>query len=189
MPAITIFSKETIIDTAFNIACEEGLDHLTIRHIAKKMRSSIAPIYVNFEHIEDLKKAVLDKAQGIFYEMIHASDHEDLFLRYAIASISFSKAYPKLYDAFLLSEDHPLETKKNVLGMIETAKKDPKCKDLDTPSLMTYIISMQALQIGLSIMARKSYYHSFLSDQEMIKLLDETGLTLINNLLKEKGIN
>lgn len=185
MPAKTIFSKESIIDTAFEIACVEGFEHMTIRSIAKKMGSSIAPIYVNFENTEDLKKAVLLKAQKIYQDMISACEYDDLFLRYGVASISFSKQYPKLYDAFLLNEDHPSETKKNIEGMIKTLRENPSYNKLDSETLMTFIMTMQAFQVGLSIMARKSYYRPFLDVQDIIKLLDKTGSTLIENLLKE----
>lgn len=186
MPAKTLFTKEAVIETAFSIACEEGLEHMTIRSIAKKMGSSIAPIYVNFDNTEDLKKAVLHKAYDIFHEMIESSEHDDLFLRYGIASISFSKKYPRLYDAFLLGEDHPSETQKNVEGMLYTLRKNPTYEKLDTPSLIFFIMSMQALQVGLSIMARKSYYQPYLHVEDMISLLDKTGSTLIENLIKEK---
>ena len=42
------YSKEKIIDSAFEVARIEGIDSITIRKVAEKMGSSIAPIYVNF---------------------------------------------------------------------------------------------------------------------------------------------
>ncbi|MBS3990667.1 MAG: TetR/AcrR family transcriptional regulator [Erysipelothrix sp.] len=189
MPATTKFSKETIIEAAFNVACQEGLDHMTIRLIAKRMGSSIAPLYVNFESVEDLKKAVMDKAQTIFHSMIKALNHDDLFLRYAIASISFSKKYPKIYNYFLLNEDNPLDSEKNVNMMLTTLRENPTYDKFDKDSLMKFIISMQALQVGLSIIARKSFYQPYLKEKDLVELLDKTGLALINNLLKNMETN
>lgn len=186
MPAKTKFTKEVIIDTAFKIACNEGLDNMTIRLIAKRMGSSIAPIYVNFESIEDLKEAVLDKARIIFQKMINTSNQDDQLLSYAIASIKFSKKYPKLYNAFLLNEDHPLDSHRHVNEMINILHEDPTYRKLDDQSLMQFIISMQAFQVGLSIMARKSYYQNQLKDENLIKIIDDTGKTLLLNLLKTK---
>jgi AcrR family transcriptional regulator len=183
MSAKTVFSKETIIETAFHIAHEDGLEHMTIRQIAKKMGSSIAPIYVNFETIEDLKKAVLEKARNRFSEMLNQFTHEDPFLAYATASIQFSKTYPKLYNAFLLNEDHPSDTIKHVDGMLSVLKENPKYQSIGHKDLISYILSMQAMQVGLSIMARKSYFQDYIDEKALIRLLDETGNTLIHHIL------
>ena len=37
------FTREQIIDTAFEIAQTEGIDSITMRKIAEKMGSSVAP--------------------------------------------------------------------------------------------------------------------------------------------------
>ena len=187
MPAQTVFTKEMIIDAAFKIACEEGFEHMTIRHIAKRMGSSIAPIYVNFNHVEELKHAVMEKAQRIYHEMILDAKHEDPFLRYAIASMAFNKKYPKIYQTFLLDEDDPISSEKNVKKMMDTILNNEQYNTLDKDSVMKFIISMQALQVGLSIMSKKSYYASFLSDEDMIHLMDDLGEVVMSSLLKRNN--
>jgi hypothetical protein len=42
---------------------------------------------------------------------------------------------------------------------------------------------MQAMQVGLSIMARKSYFQDYIDEKALIRLLDETGNTLIHHIL------
>lgn len=186
MPAKVQFTKETIIDAAFNIASEKGLDHITIRSVATKIKASIAPIYVNFDSVDALKKAVLDKAQSIYQAMVKAENHDDLFLRYALASIKFSRQYPLIYNAFLLTEDDPLDSELNIKRMLDTIKDIPPYNTLDETVLMRFIMSMQAMQVGLSIMARKSFYAPFLTDDALIKLLDDTGNAFLSSLLLNK---
>ena len=41
------FTKEEIINAAFDIAKVDGLGAITVRRVAQKLNSSIAPIYVN----------------------------------------------------------------------------------------------------------------------------------------------
>lgn len=185
MPANTIFSKDMIVDAAFYVANEQGIEHMTIRNIAKHMGSSIAPIYVNFKHVEELKHAVMEKAQDIYHHMIKLSKHEDPFLRYAIASMEFNKKYPKLYKVFLLDEDDSETSEKNVRKMMDAILENKQYTNLSEEALMRFIISMQALQVGLSIMAKKSYYKPYLEDKDVIKLIDSNGAALMDFLLKQ----
>ena len=47
MPRKVVFTKEQIKDLAFKLVDEEGMDHLSIRQLAKALKSSVAPIYSN----------------------------------------------------------------------------------------------------------------------------------------------
>lgn len=57
----TKFKKEQIVDAAFEIARTEGLEGITIRKVAERLGSSIAPIYVNFKDVDELIQAVIRK--------------------------------------------------------------------------------------------------------------------------------
>lgn len=61
MPPKNKFSKEQISEAAFAIAESEGIDRITIRKVADRLGSSIAPIYVNFTDVEALSKPLLTK--------------------------------------------------------------------------------------------------------------------------------
>ncbi|MFK4997460.1 TetR/AcrR family transcriptional regulator [Bacillus sp. N9] len=61
MPPKKKFSKEQIIDAAFEIAKEEGVSNITIRKVANQLGSSIAPIYVNFKDVDELIYEVIKK--------------------------------------------------------------------------------------------------------------------------------
>ena len=65
MPPKPKFSKQEIVNAAFDIAKNEGLDAITIRKVAHKLGSSIAPIYVNFDNVEQLVQAVVTKTFDI----------------------------------------------------------------------------------------------------------------------------
>lgn len=55
------FTKQEIIIAAFDLAKDKGLDSITIRNVAQKLGSSIAPIYVNFNNIDELIQEVVKK--------------------------------------------------------------------------------------------------------------------------------
>ena len=59
LPKTLKITKEMILDTAFDIAKEEGMNQVSNREIAKRLNSSIRPIYYQFSNTEELKKELL----------------------------------------------------------------------------------------------------------------------------------
>ena len=49
-------TKEKILETALEIAKEKGLEGVSNREIAKRMNSSIRPIYYQFKNVFELNK-------------------------------------------------------------------------------------------------------------------------------------
>ena len=54
MPTKIKITKEMILDAAFEIAKEEGIEVVSNRTIAKRLNSSIRPIYYQFENSKEL---------------------------------------------------------------------------------------------------------------------------------------
>jgi len=57
----TKFDKKAIVDAALEIAKEKGLKKITARSVAKQLKSSVAPIYVNFDSVDELIEAVVQR--------------------------------------------------------------------------------------------------------------------------------
>ena len=58
-------SRENIIDGAIELVREHGLNALCARSLAKRLGISTQPIFSNFESMEELIKAVAEKAREI----------------------------------------------------------------------------------------------------------------------------
>ena len=58
MPTKKTFTKESIINVCIEIIREEGYQALSIRNVAKRMNSSIQPIFYTFKSFDNLKNAV-----------------------------------------------------------------------------------------------------------------------------------
>lgn len=56
MPAKKVITKNQILQTAFQIAREEGMDKVNVRAIAKRCNCSTQPIYLSFASIADIKR-------------------------------------------------------------------------------------------------------------------------------------
>src|SRR5690625_3825463 len=91
------FSKQEIIQAAFDIAKEEGIDAITIRKVANRLGSSIAPIYVNFDNVEALIQAVIEHTYEVSKQLILEQNSGHPFRDIGIASIKFAREYSVLY--------------------------------------------------------------------------------------------
>ena len=85
-----------ILDTAFSIAREEGIDNVSNRLIAKRLNSSIRPIYYQFKNSKELKFELKRKIEEYFYSYI-TEDIEKYFPMYKQIGIRKSVICLKRY--------------------------------------------------------------------------------------------
>ena len=62
MPAKAKVTKEMIVDTAFAIAREAGVENVNARTVSERLHCSTQPVMYHFATIEELKRAVYVKA-------------------------------------------------------------------------------------------------------------------------------
>lgn len=188
MPPKNKFSKEQIIEVAFNIAKKEGFDGITIRKVAEKLNSSVAPIYVNFLDIEDLKKAVVTKVYEISNSIVKEQNTGDIFLNIGIASVKFAKEYSAIFKDLVLKSNNYIENYDEEVGatIIEQMKKDPSLVIFTDEELKEILMKMRVFQVGLSIMATNESFAAELTEERIIELLDSTGEDVMNGMISRK---
>ena len=82
MPPKPKFSREDIINAAFDIVQKSGTDAMTAREVGKYLGTSSTPIFTAFNDMSELRAAVCDKARKVFDE-------------YMAVAEDFSPAYKK----------------------------------------------------------------------------------------------
>lgn len=97
MPPKTIFSKEQIIDAAFDIFKEEGIESITVRKLAGRLNCSTAPIYTSFGNVENIKRQLLDKALILLLEYTEKEYTQDIFLNIGMGLLEYAKEYKIVY--------------------------------------------------------------------------------------------
>lgn len=92
------FSKQMILDASFEILKEKGIEFITAREIAKKLNSSVIPIFSNYANMEELKIDLMQKASEVYSSYISAGE-QDLpkFKGTGLAYIKFAKKEPHLF--------------------------------------------------------------------------------------------
>ena len=101
------FTREQIIDAAFDIARTEGIDGITMRKIAEKMGSSVAPIYVNFKNVDELHEALIDRIISISRQILKEENTGNPFRDIGTASLRFAVEYSVIFrDLVIKSGKH-----------------------------------------------------------------------------------
>ena len=70
MPKSVKITKEKILEAAFSIVREKGIESLSNRELAKKLNSSIRPIYYQFKNVEELNNELYIKIEKYFYKFL-----------------------------------------------------------------------------------------------------------------------
>ena len=95
-----------ILQSAFSLAREEGIENVTARKLAAKMGCSTQPIFRVYENMTQLWTEIYQEAINCFtkyYEEFHL-EVETPFIHLGIAYINFAREEKKIFDLLFLSE-------------------------------------------------------------------------------------
>ena len=190
MPPKKKYSKQQIIDAAFEIAKVEGMNSISIRKVANKLGSSIAPIYVNFKDVDELKRAVVMKIVEISQQMLIEQDTGNPFHDMGVASLRFAKEYSVLFRDFVMNQNDYMDEYNGEMGgeLIGQMKKDSDLDGFTEEELMTILFKMKIFTVGLSVMAANGMLPAEFSEEMEIGLLDSAAADVITGArLRKKG--
>lgn len=175
------FSKEQIIDAAFEIAREEGLEHISARSVADKLGSSVAPIYVNFKDISELIREVIKKIADISKQYVLDINSGNPFHDIGVASVRFANEYSVLFRDLMMKPNVHLQHYNEDLGdnVIALMKKDKHLEGFSDDELQTILLKMRIFQTGLSVMVANGLLPNHFTEEQMIALLDSTASDII----------
>ena len=180
MPPKNKFTREEIIEAAFEIAKEEGFSKITARSVASRLNSSVAPIYVNFKTIEELTQAVVQRVFALSEDLLTKQKGQNLFENIGNASLAFARDYPVLFRELVLKPNPYMasyEATERV--MVDALKSNEEMKDWTMEERRRLFVKMRIFQLGLSAMVANGHMPSWFDDKESEKLLKETGEQLL----------
>lgn len=187
MPFESKFTKEEIVDAAFDIAKEKGFSAITARTVAKSIKSSVAPIYFNFENIEELRRAVVKKVFAISKEILDEQKSTDRYENMGKAGFVFADRYPVFFRELVLNPNPYLASYETIQSqMIEGLKNDSLVSKLSLDEIKILIFKMRALQIGVQTMIANDQLPSFMTKEEAINVFFDTGYELAQSQIYKK---
>lgn len=177
----TKYSKEQIIDAAFEIARLEGFDNITTRKVADQLGSSVAPIYVNFKELDELKREVVKKVAELSMQYLAVIDSGNPFHDIGVASVRFAKEHSVLFRDLVMKPNEYMQDYDNDMGgnLIELMKKDAELEGFTDNELRLILLKMKIFQTGLSVMVANGLFPESFNEEQMIELLDSTAANII----------
>ncbi len=111
MPPKAKYSREEIIEKAFEIARVKGIDEVTAREVANALGTSSSPIFTAFSNMEEVQLEVRKLAMKKFEEFIRdALNYTPAFKYVGMKMIEFSKREPKLFQLIWMREHSESQT-------------------------------------------------------------------------------
>lgn len=98
-------TKDMVVDAAFEIARQGGMEKVMVKNIADKLGCSVQPIYSYCTSMEGLRELVEKKARSFIAEYMQAHiDRNDMFRSTGRAYIQLAKDEPHILKIFILQE-------------------------------------------------------------------------------------
>jgi len=188
MPPKKKFTKEQIIEKGFEIAKTEGIESITARKIADELGCSVAPIYVNFNDIEDLKRAVVSEIFKLARNLSQKEYTGDIFLDIGIASLKFAREYSVLFRELVLMKNQYMDHYDQELGneIIDKIIEDKELNGFSKEEVGTVFLKMRIFQLGLSAMVANEQLPKVFDEEKQIELLKCTGEDVIQSTRLKK---
>ena len=105
MPRKSMFSKDEIAEYGLQIVEEKGIESLTARELAGRMGTTVAPIFVHYPSMEEVRADVRKRAHNLYHEQLLRGLQEKIpFLGVGMQYIAFAQDRPQLYYFLFLSD-------------------------------------------------------------------------------------
>lgn len=102
-----IITRDMILEMAFDLARDNGIESVTARNVATKIGCSTQPIFRIYANMEQLREEIYQKAIdafGDYYENFK-SQKDTPFIHLGLAYINFAKEEKELFKLLFLSEN------------------------------------------------------------------------------------
>ncbi|MDD3333996.1 MAG: TetR/AcrR family transcriptional regulator [Eubacteriales bacterium] len=97
MPPKVRITKEMIIEAAFEIAREDGIERVNAKTVSERLHCSTQPVMYCFKTIEELKAAVYEKADLYHSEFLMNTDEENPLMGIGLNYIQFAAGEKNLF--------------------------------------------------------------------------------------------
>ena len=177
-----IITIEILLEHAYKIAEEQGIDAVTSRSVAKSVGCSIQPVFSHFPTMEELRQATFDYAGDKFVREILAFENSPDFLpRTTKWVLDLARNKPNLYHMLYLSNGFKGNNLLDVMMNYESNKKviekmmelyrieEDACKDI---LLRSFLFMMG---IGTMICVN----HMDFSDEQVAAMMKQTVADMV----------
>ena len=125
MPPKVKVTRENIIDTAVELVRAGGIQTVNARDVAGVLQCSTQPIFSNFATMDELRQAVIEKAEDLFCVFMQQEAAKGIYPSYkasGMAYIRFAKEEKELFKLLYMRErnDDRSPREKDIWNQMET---------------------------------------------------------------------
>ena len=107
MPQKTKIEKQDIILAALDIVRKDGMAALNAREVAKRLQCSTQPIFSNFDSMETLKMAVIEKGMDIYRSYLCSEREAERYPAYKASGMGYirlAREEPQLFSLLFMRD-------------------------------------------------------------------------------------
>jgi len=176
-----VFSREQVIDTAFNLIRKNGWGSVSARSIAKELGSSTMPIYSNMNSLEELEQELKGKSRACITEYHSRTYSGEQLLDIAVGYVVFARDEKQLF-RFLFIDRPDVTQSEDVQFQQEQfyaqfGKQSTKSRELQVvpENIQKYLIQNSYIFThGLSMMVNAGIIYPC-SNETIISYLQQAG--------------
>lgn len=183
-------TKEILLEKAFYIVKEKGIDYVTARNVAKEAGCSIQPVFSQFETIESLKRQTFEFAcEKLMSEILKFQDSPDFFSKTSMWVIHLAREEKYLFHLLYLSDSYQSKNLAEVMLGYESNReilnKMVKIYNLDMETCKDILIKGFLLLHGIASMI--STNHIEFTDSQVSFMMKQTVEDMVNGAKNRKG--
>lgn len=122
MPPKAKITKEMVIDAGFEVAREFGIETVNARTVSERLGCSTQPVMYHFKTIEDMKKAVYQKADAYHTAYLMDIHGDSPMLELGLSYIRFAQTEKQLFRLLFQSDEY---SEKSISELIDAEELLP----------------------------------------------------------------
>lgn len=140
-------TREMVVDAAFQLAREGGMERVLVKEIAARLGCSVQPIYSCFRNMEELRRAVERRTADYMADWLSARlDPASLFQSTGRAYVRFAREEPELFKLFALRR------REGVSSLEELRRKEASPEVAEAIAAQLGLSGGQARQLHLDML-------------------------------------
>lgn len=121
MPPKAKVTKEMIIDAGFELVREYGIEYVNARTVSEKLGCSTQPVMYHFKKIEDIKKAIFQRADEYHTAYITDVHNDNPLLEIGCSYIRFAQTEKHLFRLLFQSNEFSEKSISELINAEEVA--------------------------------------------------------------------
>ncbi len=172
-----VISKEGLIDGAFRLVQEQGIEALSARSLAKFCGCSTQPIFRIYNNMDELKADLMEKCFDFFSQYVanFRSVSDKPFVNLGMSYIGFAKNYPNLFAVIFVLDNG---TDRNMYDLINGGKHGfvtneyKKFNGMSQDAFSLLFMKVWIFLHGAACMVIKEDFD--MTENDLVHLLEET---------------